>query len=87
MQELISKIDSFITGKSLSIILIWTIRKNFLILKGIALAGAGGGGFLYALAKDSTSKQKIQQVIDDGQFNMQFYDAKVSNDGIEFKFS
>ena len=30
---------------------------------GICLAGAGGGGFMYVLAKDSAHKEEIKQLV------------------------
>ena len=51
----------------------------------MALAGAGGGGFLYAFTKEPNLKKKIQSLIDNAKINMKIYDAKISNDGIEYK--
>jgi hypothetical protein len=53
---------------------------------GMALAGAGGGGFLYAFSKEKNAKNKLQQILDENNLNMQLYDAKVCKDGIEFSF-
>lgn len=53
---------------------------------GIALAGAGGGGFLYALTKEIKQKHFIQNIINELNLNMDIYDAKISNDGFEFNF-
>lgn len=53
----------------------------------MALAGAGGGGFLYALTKEADSKSKIQELLNASNLNMKIYDAQVSTDGIEFCFS
>jgi hypothetical protein len=50
---------------------------------GMALAGAGGGGFLYALTKEPNSKDKIQGMLDSLNLNMKTYDAQISNEGIE----
>ena len=63
------------------IILILIIYK-----KGMALAGAGGGGFLYAITKEPNSKEKIQTLLDSLNMNMKTYDARISNEGIEIKF-
>lgn len=52
----------------------------------MALAGAGGGGFLYALTKEPNSKDKIQTLLDSLNMNMKTYDARISNEGIEIKF-
>ena len=49
---------------------------------GVALAGAGGGGFLYALLKSSESKEQIEQIVQ--SLNMEVYRAEISKDGIEF---
>jgi fucokinase len=54
---------------------------------GLAMAGAGGGGFLYAITKEPDSKSKIQQLLNESDLkDVCLYDARVSNDGIEFKF-
>ncbi len=50
------------------------------------MAGAGGGGFLYVIIKDSDCKQKIKDIIETDKFNMELYDAKISKDGIEISF-
>ena len=52
----------------------------------MALAGAGGGGFLYALIKEENHKEKIKNLIEENKLNMKIYDAKVSQDGIELSF-
>ena len=53
----------------------------------MALAGAGGGGFLYMITKDTNSKNLIRNLIMDSNLHfMQIYDAHISNDGIEFSF-
>jgi galactokinase/mevalonate kinase-like predicted kinase len=54
------------------------------ITKGMALAGAGGGGFLYILTKKPNSKNLIQQLVD--HLDMKTYDAKIAPDGIELSF-
>ena len=54
---------------------------------GMALAGAGGGGFLYALVKEESHKEKIRNLIEINKLNMKIYDTKVSQDGIELNFS
>lgn len=52
----------------------------------MALAGAGGGGFLYILTKEPNSKEKINKLVKSLDLNMKLYDAKISNDGIEVRF-
>lgn len=52
----------------------------------MALAGAGGGGFLYAITKEPNSRDKIESLLESNNLNMKVYDAKISNDGIEFNF-
>ncbi len=52
----------------------------------MALAGAGGGGFLYALTKEKNCKVKMQKLLDEANLNMKIYDAQVSSEGIEFSF-
>ena len=39
----------------------------------MALAGAGGGGFLYALTKEPNSKDKIQTLLDSLNMNMKTF--------------
>ncbi len=50
------------------------------------MAGAGGGGFMYALTKEPNSKSRIQKLLDKSSLNMCLYDASISSDGIEFNF-
>ena len=52
----------------------------------MSLAGAGGGGFLYALTKEPNDKEKIQQLIFENKLNMKIYDARISPDGIDLNF-
>ena len=52
----------------------------------MCLAGAGGGGFMYALTKDKNGKSKIEALIIENKLNMKIYDAKISPDGIELEF-
>ena len=58
------------------------IEITQVFLLGVALAGAGGGGFLYALLKSSESKEQIEQIVQ--SLNMEVYRAEISKDGIEF---
>ncbi len=53
---------------------------------GMALAGAGGGGFIYAITKEPKNKEEIQNLIDASNLNMQIYQACIAIDGIEFNF-
>ena len=53
----------------------------------MALAGAGGGGFLYVLMKSASFRDNIKNIIDESDLNMQIYDACISEEGIEFNFS
>jgi len=48
------------------------------------LAGAGGGGFLYALLKSLQNKTQVEQIVQ--SLNMEIYRAEISIDGIEFNF-
>ena len=50
------------------------------------MAGAGGGGFLYAFTKEEKDKETIKQLISTNKLNMKIYDAKVSQSGIELVF-
>ena len=54
----------------------------------MALAGAGGGGFLYMLAKEPNSKREIEKILrEQNNLNtVQVYDVEVARDGMEFKF-
>jgi hypothetical protein len=52
----------------------------------MALAGAGGGGFLYALTREKNCRSEMQKLLDEAELNMTIYDAQVSNEGIEFCF-
>ncbi|CAF0975030.1 unnamed protein product [Brachionus calyciflorus] len=56
------------------------------LVYGMALAGAGGGGFLYAITKEADSKDEIRNLLETFNVNMKIYDAKISDDGIEMKF-
>jgi len=60
---------------------------KYVLIIGMALAGAGGGGFLYALVKEESHKEKIRNLIEINKLNMKIYDTKVSQDGIELNFS
>ena len=53
----------------------------------MALAGAGGGGFLYAFTKEPNHKQQIQNAIDASSLNVKMYDVQVSTGGIELTVS
>ncbi len=69
-----------------------TVQKLLIILEpfvyGSAMAGAGGGGFLYALTKEPNCKAQIQNLLDSsGLSYMKIYDAKISISGIELVFS
>lgn len=52
----------------------------------MALAGAGGGGFLFALTKEANFQKELANLIDSNNLNMKIYDAKISNDGIRYSF-
>lgn len=52
----------------------------------MALAGAGGGGFLYAITKESNSKERIEGLIASSKLDMKIFDAKISYSGIEVNF-
>ena len=56
------------------------------LYKGMALAGAGGGGFLYAITKEAESKSMIQKLLDESNLGMCLYNASISSEGIEFNF-
>lgn len=51
----------------------------------MALAGAGGGGFLYAITKEPNSIKMIEKIISSIDLNMKIYDAKISQDGIQIE--
>ena len=53
----------------------------------MALAGAGGGGFLYALAKEPDCRNKIQELIDASDLKMKIYGCQVSDEGIDLCLS
>lgn len=52
----------------------------------MALAGAGGGGFLYAITKEPEHIEKIKENIKAINSEMKVYNAKISQDGIEIEF-
>ena len=52
----------------------------------MALAGAGGGGFLYAITKEPDCKEEIENLLESFNLSMKIYDAKISRDGIEIQF-
>ena len=69
-----------------------TVKKLISVLEpfvyGSAMAGAGGGGFLYALTKEPNCKSKIQKFLDSADLSyMKIYEAQVSNSGIELYFN
>ena len=51
----------------------------------MALAGAGGGGFLFILTKEPNSQRKIQELVE--CLDMKVYEAKIASSGIELTFS
>lgn len=57
------------------------------VLSGMAVAGAGGGGFLYALTIEPNVKAKISKLIKEANLNMEIYDAQVAEDGIQISFT
>jgi hypothetical protein len=52
----------------------------------MALAGAGGGGFMYAITKEPNGGSRIKELLDESGLNMELYHASISNDGIDFNF-
>lgn len=69
-----------------------TVQKLISLLEpfvyGSAMAGAGGGGFFYALTKEPNCKCEIQNLLDTADLSyMRIYEVKVSNSGIELSFS
>jgi len=56
------------------------------LVYGMALAGAGGGGFLFVLMKEPSVREKIEEIIAENALGMQIYEAKVSNKGYQCKF-
>ena len=53
---------------------------------GMALAGAGGGGFLYILTKEPNIKAQVQDIIDSTGYHMKLYDAKLAKSGITVEY-
>lgn len=51
------------------------------------MAGAGGGGFVYALTRERNDHARIASLVDSVNQNMRIYQAQISNSGIEIKFS
>jgi len=85
VEKLLTLIEPFVEG--FSSILLSILRnklKFFFRVLGVALAGAGGGGFLYALLKSSQNKTQVEQIVQ--SLNMEIYRAEISIDGIEFNF-
>lgn len=52
---------------------------------GYKLAGAGGGGYLYIIAKDPSASARIRQLISDAHpnANARFVDMSLSHDGLQ----
>jgi fucokinase len=57
------------------------------ICHGMALAGAGGGGFLYILTKERNKKTEVQNIIDSTGYHMKLYDAKLAKNGITVEYN
>jgi galactokinase/mevalonate kinase-like predicted kinase len=51
----------------------------------MALAGAGGGGFLYILTKKVNNRDEIQQLVD--HLGMVTYSAQLSLSGVELNLN
>jgi len=56
------------------------------LVYGMALAGAGGGGFLFVLMKETNVRSKIEEIIAENALGMHIYEAKISNTGYQCKF-
>ena len=56
------------------------------ICYGMALAGAGGGGFLYILTKEANKRIDVQSIIDSTGYHMKLYDAKLSKTGLTVEY-
>jgi hypothetical protein len=50
------------------------------------MAGAGGGGFVFALTKEADAATQIAALVDSANLNMRIYQAQVSKRGIELRF-
>lgn len=49
------------------------------------MAGAGGGGFVFALTRKPDDNETIARLVDSANLNMKVYRAQISNDGIQLK--
>ena len=56
------------------------------LVYGMALAGAGGGGFLFVLMKEPNVRSQIEEIIEKDALGMQIYEAKISNTGYQCQF-
>lgn len=58
------------------------IQKLEPMTYGMSLAGAGGGGFLYVIMKETNCEKMVKKIIDDEGLSMIIYKAELSNKGI-----
>jgi galactokinase/mevalonate kinase-like predicted kinase len=59
----------------------------YCIYEGMALAGAGGGGFLYAITREKNCAEFLQNLINLSHLNMKLYNAQISIHGIQLSFA
>lgn len=54
------------------------------VVHGQALAGAGGGGFMYVITKEPDATSKLQAIVDSlpELTGVEFYSAKVDPEGL-----
>ena len=53
----------------------------------MAMAGAGGGGFLYGILKDGATKETVRAVLSQhSDFKAELYDASIAVEGMELVF-
>lgn len=51
------------------------------------MAGAGGGGFVFALTREPNDHARLATLVDSINLNMRIYQAQISNCGIELKLN
>jgi hypothetical protein len=87
-RRLIDLVTPYIYGKYYANFLFFIVTFLVCYIVGVTLAGAGGGGFLAALAKTSNDARKCEELIKNENIpNVSLFSAKIDRHGPVISFA